>query len=157
VVGVVFAAGDGDVVDLGGPRAGVPGAVGEVADRVAELLADGPVSDPGCGLLSGQLHHLLAARRHLHHHRHLQRRHQLRRLGRHGAAGREKTPTTTSTNGPQQYRRASQNGSSAVPVARPIEQPVGCLTVSCGYACAALGYTWFRSSLKQPDNDVFVA
>jgi hypothetical protein len=34
-VGVVFAAGDRGVVDLGGPGAGVAGAVGEVADRIA--------------------------------------------------------------------------------------------------------------------------
>jgi hypothetical protein len=32
--GVVFAAGDRGVVDLGGPGAGVAGAVGEVADRI---------------------------------------------------------------------------------------------------------------------------
>jgi hypothetical protein len=41
-VGVVLAAGDGVVVELGGPGAGVAGAGGEVADRVAELLAGGP-------------------------------------------------------------------------------------------------------------------
>ena len=41
-VGVVFAAGDGIVVQPGGPGAGVAGVAGEVADGVAELLVGGP-------------------------------------------------------------------------------------------------------------------
>ncbi len=41
-MGVVFAAGDGVVVEPGGPGAGVAGVVGEVADGVAELLVGGP-------------------------------------------------------------------------------------------------------------------
>ena len=45
--GVVFAPGDRVVVEVGGPGAGVAGAVGEVADRVAELVADGPAEGDG--------------------------------------------------------------------------------------------------------------
>ena len=55
-MGVVFAAGDRGVVDLGGPGAGVAGAVGEVADRVAQLFADGPAEGDGlvlAGLAGG--------------------------------------------------------------------------------------------------------
>src|SRR5262249_1698913 len=39
--------GDRGVVDLGGPGAGVAGAVGEGADRVAGVLADGPAGGDG--------------------------------------------------------------------------------------------------------------
>ena len=42
---------------LGGPGAGVAGAVGEVADRVAQLLADGPAEGDGlvlAGLAGGR-------------------------------------------------------------------------------------------------------
>ena len=56
-VRVVFAAGDRGVADLGRPRIGVPGAVGEVADRVAELFADGPAEGDGlvlAGLAGGR-------------------------------------------------------------------------------------------------------
>src|SRR5215472_17223741 len=55
-VWVVFAAGDGVVVDPGGPGMVVAGAVGEVADRIAELLADGPPEGDGlvlAGLAGG--------------------------------------------------------------------------------------------------------
>jgi hypothetical protein len=55
-VGVVFAAGDRVVVDLRGPGAGVAGSVGEVADGVAELFADGPAEGDGfvfAGLAGG--------------------------------------------------------------------------------------------------------
>ena len=55
--GVVFAAGDRGVVDLGGPGAGPPGAAGEVADRVTQLLADGPAEGGGlvlAGLAGGR-------------------------------------------------------------------------------------------------------
>ena len=55
--GVVLAAGDRVVVDAGGPGAGVPGSVGEVADRVAELLTDGPAEGDGlvlAGLAGGR-------------------------------------------------------------------------------------------------------
>src|SRR5215469_8031756 len=55
--GVVFAAGDRVVVDAGGPGAGVAGAVGEVADRVAQLLADRPAEGDGpvlAGLAGGR-------------------------------------------------------------------------------------------------------
>jgi hypothetical protein len=49
-VRVVLAAVAGGGVDGGGPGAGVPGSVGEVADRVAELAVDVPaelVADVG--------------------------------------------------------------------------------------------------------------
>jgi hypothetical protein len=55
--GVVFPAGDRVVVDAGGPGAGVAGAVGEVADRAAELFADGPAEGDGlvlAGLAGGR-------------------------------------------------------------------------------------------------------
>src|SRR5262245_39040013 len=41
-VGVVFAAGDGVVVELGCPGVSASGVGGEVADRVAQLLVNGP-------------------------------------------------------------------------------------------------------------------
>ena len=56
-VGMVFAAGDRVAVDAGGPGAGVAGAVGEVADRVAQLFADGPAEGDGfvlAGLAGGR-------------------------------------------------------------------------------------------------------
>ena len=49
-MGVVFAAGDGVVVEPGGPGAGVAGVVGEVADGVAELLVGGPAEVDERGL-----------------------------------------------------------------------------------------------------------
>src|SRR5450755_2191253 len=49
-VGVVLAAGDGLVVELSGPGAGVAGVGGEVADGVAELLVDGPAEADGFDL-----------------------------------------------------------------------------------------------------------
>jgi len=55
-MGVVFAAGDRVVVDAGGPGAGVAGAVGEVADRIAQLFADRPAEGDGlvlAGLAGG--------------------------------------------------------------------------------------------------------
>jgi len=51
-VGAVFAAGDGVVVEPGGPGAGVAGVAGEVADGVAELLAGRPSGYIIVGLLS---------------------------------------------------------------------------------------------------------
>jgi hypothetical protein len=54
---MVFATDDRGVVDLGGPGAGVPGAAGEVADRVTQLLADGPAEGGGlvlAGLAGGR-------------------------------------------------------------------------------------------------------
>jgi hypothetical protein len=51
-VRVVVAACDGIVVQLGCPQAGVAGVAGEVADGVAELLADGP-AEVGVGGLAG--------------------------------------------------------------------------------------------------------
>src|SRR6516165_3870921 len=51
-VGVVVAACDGIVVQLGCPQAGVAGVAGEVADGVAELLAGGP-AEVGVGGLAG--------------------------------------------------------------------------------------------------------
>src|SRR5215831_21050997 len=55
-VRVVFTAGDGVGVDPCGPGGVVAGAVGEVADRVAELLAGGPAEGDGlvlAGLAGG--------------------------------------------------------------------------------------------------------
>src|SRR5487761_650497 len=46
-VRVVFAAGAGVVVDLGGPGAGVPAVVGEGGDRLAEALVAGPAEVDG--------------------------------------------------------------------------------------------------------------
>jgi hypothetical protein len=51
-VRVVFAAGDGIVIQLGCPGAGVAGVAGEVADGVAELLVGGP-AEVGEGGLAG--------------------------------------------------------------------------------------------------------
>jgi hypothetical protein len=56
-VGVVFPAGYRGVVGLGGPGAGVAGAVGEVTDPIAQLLADGPAEGDGlvlAGLAGGR-------------------------------------------------------------------------------------------------------
>src|SRR6185437_2804776 len=56
-VRVVLSTGDRGVVDVGGPGAGVAGAVGEVADRAAQLLADGPAEGDGfvlAGLAGGR-------------------------------------------------------------------------------------------------------
>jgi hypothetical protein len=44
---VVFAAGAGVVVDLGGPGAGVPAVVGEGGDGLAESLVAGPAEVDG--------------------------------------------------------------------------------------------------------------
>src|SRR5271170_7437952 len=55
-VGVVAAAGDGPVVEVGGPGAGAAGVAGEVAERVAELLVGSPPEGDGldfAGLAGG--------------------------------------------------------------------------------------------------------
>ena len=49
-VGVVAAAGDGLVVEVGGPGAGAAGVCGEVAQGVAELLVGSPAEGDGFGL-----------------------------------------------------------------------------------------------------------
>jgi len=51
-VGVVLAAGDGSVVEVGGPGVGVAGVVGEVADCVTEVLVARPAK-PDQGQLAG--------------------------------------------------------------------------------------------------------
>jgi hypothetical protein len=49
-VGAGFAAGDGVVVEPGGPGAGAAGVAGEVADGVAELFVGGPEEGDDLGL-----------------------------------------------------------------------------------------------------------
>jgi hypothetical protein len=49
-VGVVVAAGDGLLVEVGGPGAGVAGVAGEVAQGVAELLVGSPSERDGLDL-----------------------------------------------------------------------------------------------------------
>src|SRR5580704_5298846 len=49
-VRVVVAAGDGLVVELGGPGAGAAGVAGEVGDGIAELLVAGPAEPDGADL-----------------------------------------------------------------------------------------------------------
>jgi hypothetical protein len=49
-VGVIFAAGGGVFVELGGPGAGAAGVGGEVADGVAQLPGGGPAVADGCDL-----------------------------------------------------------------------------------------------------------
>src|SRR3546814_20907940 len=46
-MGVVFSSGSGTVVEVGGPGVGVSGAVGEVADGVAQLAVGGPAEGDG--------------------------------------------------------------------------------------------------------------
>src|SRR5256886_2139169 len=49
-MGVVFAAGDGAAVEIGGPGVGADGVAGEVADGVAELFVGGPAEADGAVL-----------------------------------------------------------------------------------------------------------
>src|SRR5215207_9702808 len=49
-VGVVVAAGDGSVVEVGGPGVGVAGVAGEVAQGVAQLLVGSPAEGDGLDL-----------------------------------------------------------------------------------------------------------
>ena len=49
-MGVVVAAGDGTVVEVGGPWVGVSGVAGEVSDGVAELFVACPAEADGAGL-----------------------------------------------------------------------------------------------------------
>ena len=49
-MGVIVSAGDGAVVDVGGPEVGVAGVVGEVADGITEVFVAGPAKPDGAHL-----------------------------------------------------------------------------------------------------------